>query len=49
MYGKLAMACFKYQVYLYGSEAIIYFNAILWMVTDQHYEKSNCPHPPLQA
>jgi hypothetical protein len=29
MYGKPAMTCFKYQVYLYGSEAIIYFNAIL--------------------
>jgi hypothetical protein len=24
MYGKLAITCFKYQVYLYGSEAITY-------------------------
>jgi len=22
MYGKLAMTCFKYKVYLYGTEAI---------------------------
>jgi hypothetical protein len=25
MYGKPAMTCFKYQVYLYGSEAITLF------------------------
>jgi hypothetical protein len=29
MYGKPAMICFKYQVYLYGSEAISYLTAIL--------------------
>ena len=29
MYGKPAMTCFKYQVYLYGSEAITHLNAIL--------------------
>jgi hypothetical protein len=29
MYGKPAIACFKYQVLLYGSEAITYVNAIL--------------------
>jgi hypothetical protein len=29
MYGKPAMTCFKYQVYLYGSEAITYLSAIL--------------------
>jgi hypothetical protein len=29
MYGKLAMTCFKYQVYLYGSEAITYSSSIL--------------------
>ncbi len=34
MYGKLATTCFKYQVYLYGSEAITYFNAFLWVVTE---------------
>ncbi len=33
MYGKPAMTCFKYQVYLYGSEAITYLSAILWVVT----------------
>jgi|688.fasta_scaffold2831587_1 hypothetical protein len=27
MYGKLAMTCFKYQVYLYGSEVITYLHA----------------------
>jgi hypothetical protein len=34
MYGKLAMICFKYQVYLYGSEAITCGNAFLWVVTE---------------
>jgi hypothetical protein len=29
MYGKPALTCFKYQVYLYGSEAITYLNATL--------------------
>jgi hypothetical protein len=29
MYDKTAMTCFKYQVYLYGSEAITYLSAIL--------------------
>jgi hypothetical protein len=29
MYGKFAMTCFKYQVYLYGSKATTYLNAIL--------------------
>jgi hypothetical protein len=29
MYGKPAMTSFKYQVYLYGSEAITYLTAIL--------------------
>jgi len=29
MYGKLAITCLKYQVYLYGSEAITYLSAIL--------------------
>jgi hypothetical protein len=30
MYGKLAMTCFKYQVYLYGSEAVKDLNAFLF-------------------
>jgi hypothetical protein len=34
MYGKLAMTCFTYQVYLYGSKAMTYLNAILWVVTE---------------
>jgi hypothetical protein len=29
MYGNPAMTCFKYQMYLYGSEVITYLNAIL--------------------
>jgi hypothetical protein len=44
MYGKLAMTCMKYQVYLYGSEAITYLNAFFWLVTE-HYESSDCPTP----
>jgi hypothetical protein len=34
MYGKLAMTCLRYQVYLYGSEAITYLKAFLWVVTE---------------
>jgi hypothetical protein len=33
MYGNPAMTCIKYQVYLYGSEAITYLNSILSVVT----------------
>jgi hypothetical protein len=28
MYGKPAMTCFKYQVYLYGLKAITYLSSI---------------------
>jgi hypothetical protein len=31
---KLAMSRLKYQVYLYGSEAITYLNAFLWVATE---------------
>jgi hypothetical protein len=48
MYGKPAITCFKYQVYLYSSEAITYLSAIQWLQS-QHYESSDCPHPPLQS
>ncbi len=34
MYDKLAITCFKYQVYLYGSEAITYLHVFLWVVTE---------------
>jgi hypothetical protein len=34
MHGKLVMTCLKYQVYLYGLEAITYANAFLWVVTE---------------
>ncbi len=33
MFSKPAMTCFKYQVYLYGSEAITYLNVLLWLFT----------------
>jgi hypothetical protein len=29
MYGKPAITCFKYQVFLYGSKSITYLNARL--------------------
>ncbi len=48
MYGKPAMTCFKYQVYLYGSEAITCLSAIEWLQS-QHYQSSDCPpHPHLR-
>jgi hypothetical protein len=28
MYDKRAITCFKYQVFLYGSKAITYLNAV---------------------
>ncbi len=34
MCGKPAIACLKYQVFLYGSKAITYLNAIIWVVTE---------------
>ena len=46
MYGKPAMTCFKYQVYLYGSEAITYLNAILWVVTEPALWVIKLPPPP---
>ena len=51
MYGKHAMTCFKYQVYLYGSKAITYLSVTIYFewLQSQHYESSDCPHPPLQA
>ncbi len=52
MYRKTAMTCFKYQVYLYGSECITHLSAILWVVTElalQEIKKSNCPHTQLRA
>jgi hypothetical protein len=34
MDGKLVMTYLKYQVYLYGSEAIMYLNAFFCVVTE---------------
>ncbi len=50
MYGKLAMTCFKYQVYLYGSEVLTYLSTILWVVTEPALWVIRLPPtPPLQA
>jgi hypothetical protein len=46
MYGKPAITCFKYQVFLYGSEAITYLNAILWVVTEPAVLVITLPPPP---
>jgi hypothetical protein len=46
MYGKPAIACFDYQVFLYGSEAITYLNAILWVVTEPAVWVITLPPPP---
>ncbi len=46
MYGNPAMTCFKYQVCLYGSEAIAYLNAYFKRLQSQHYESSDLPPPP---
>ncbi len=45
MYGKPAMTSFKYQVYLYGSEAITYLSAILWVVTASTMSHQTAPTP----
>ncbi len=42
MYDKPVMACFEYQAYLYGSEAVTYLNALLRMVKRTI---SRLPHP----
>jgi hypothetical protein len=34
MYGEPAMTCSKYQMHLYGSEAITYMRDILSVVTE---------------
>jgi hypothetical protein len=49
MYGKPAMTWFKYQVYLYGSEAITYLSAILCVVTEPVLWVIRLRPPPLQA
>jgi hypothetical protein len=39
----------KYQVLLYGSEAITYYKAILLAVTEPALRDIRVPPPPLQA
>jgi hypothetical protein len=34
MYGKLAMTCFKYQVYMYGEITMTRVKPVLCMVTE---------------
>ncbi len=46
MYGNPAMTCFKYQVYLYGSEAITIWMLYFKWLQSQHYESSDFPPPP---
>jgi hypothetical protein len=46
MYGNPDMTCFKYQMYLYGSEAITYLSAILWVVTEPAPWEIWLPPPP---
>ncbi len=46
MYGTPAMNCFKYQVYLYGLEAITYLSAILWVATEPALWVIWLPPPP---
>jgi hypothetical protein len=46
MYGKLAMTGIKYQVCLYGSEAITHLNAFLWVVTEPALCMSHQTAPP---
>jgi hypothetical protein len=45
MYGNPAMTCFKYQVYVYGSEAITYLSAILWVVIEPALSHQAAPTP----
>ncbi len=47
MYGKPAMTCFEYQVYLYCSETFTYLNAILYFewLQSRHYDLSCSPTP----
>jgi hypothetical protein len=46
MYDKSAITFLKYQVYLYGSEAITYLRAILWVVTEPALWVIRLPPPP---
>ncbi len=46
MYGKLAMTCYKYKVYLYGSEAITFLNAFLGVVIGPALVSHQTAHTP---
>jgi hypothetical protein len=46
LYGKPTMTCFKYQMYLYGSEAITYLNAVPRVQREEDQVRPDCsPHP----
>ncbi len=46
MNGKPAITWFKYQVFLYGSEAITYLKLYFEWLQSQQYESSHCRPPP---
>jgi len=46
MYGKPAITCLKYQVFLYGWEAITYLSDLLWVVTEPAVWVITLPPPP---
>ncbi len=46
MDSKPAMTCYKYKMYLYGSEAMTYLNAVLWMVTEPELRVIKLPPLP---
>ncbi len=43
-----AMTCFKYKVYVYGSETITYLNALLWVVTGSALWVIKMPQTPIK-
>jgi hypothetical protein len=45
MYGKPAITCFKYQVFLYGLEAITNLNAILFGYRASSMSHHTAPTP----
>jgi hypothetical protein len=49
IYSKPATSCFKYQVYLCGSEAITCLNALSGYRASNTMSHQTSLHPPLQA
>jgi hypothetical protein len=40
MYGKPVMTCFKYQVYLYGSEVITYLKGLSYEIDFENVDEN---------